>query len=57
MRGIVLVIFILAPVFIITSTGGVKENFNKKIENNTEQEWKIPIKLKKISAINSGQVK
>ncbi len=41
MRGIALVFFILAPVFIITSTDGIKENFNKKIENNTEQEWKI----------------
>jgi len=41
MRGIVLVIFILTPVFIMTSTSGVKENFNNEIENITEQEWKI----------------
>jgi hypothetical protein len=41
MRGIALIIFILAPVFIMTSAGGIMENFNKKIDNNTEQEWNI----------------
>lgn len=41
MKGIALFFFILAPVFIMTSTNCVKGDFSNKIKNYPEQEWKI----------------